>query len=183
MDQWDLQTVDGTVNAVRYGVIEGDPEHTQTLAALKTRITTGADSDAFADDRIANASGLNSYYRTMGAYGDIDPSDGATTTFTPASPPAAMTCAGGTAVTDPDEHRALVHDCEVLLDAKSELAGTATLNWIAIRALLTRRLGRRDDGRHARARDGAGAVQREPEREHPGGPGRALGADDAEPLE
>lgn len=131
VDQWDLQMVDGTVNAVRYGALEGDPEHTQTLTALKTRITTAAAADAFASTRIGNASGLNSYYRTMGAYGDIDPSDGATTTFTPAAPPAAMTCAGGTAVTDPDEHRALVHDCEVLLDAKAALAGTATLNWSA----------------------------------------------------
>ena len=129
VDQWDLQTVDGTVNAVRYGALEGDPEHTQTLAALTTRITTAAAADDFAGDRIANASGLNGYYRTMGAYADIDPSDGATATFTPAQPPVAMTCAGATAVTDPDEQRALVHDCEVLLNAKAAVAGAATLNW------------------------------------------------------
>ncbi len=135
VDQWDLQTVDGTVNAVRYGALEGDPEHTQTLAALKTRITRAAAADAFANDRITNASGLSGAYRTMGAYGDIDPSDGATTTFTPAPPPAALTCASGTAVTDPDEHRALVRDCEVLLDGKAALAGTATLNWSATTAI------------------------------------------------
>ncbi len=29
---WDVETVDGTVNAVRVGAPEGDPEHTQTLA-------------------------------------------------------------------------------------------------------------------------------------------------------
>ncbi len=58
VDQWDLQTVDGTVNAVRHWAIEGDPEHTQTLARLKTRITTAAATDDFAGDRIANASGL-----------------------------------------------------------------------------------------------------------------------------
>ena len=135
VDQWDLQTVAGTVNAVRYGAHEGDPEHTQTLTALTTRITTAAATDTFAGDRIANASGLSGYYRTMGAYADIDPSDGAATTFTPAQPPVAMTCAGGTAVTDPDEHRALVHDCEVLLDARSALTGTATLNWSASTAI------------------------------------------------
>ena len=135
VDQWDLQTVAGTVNAVRYGALAGDPEHTQTLAALTTRITTAAATDTFAGDRIANASGLNGYYRTMGAYADTDPSDGAATTFTPAQPPVAMTCAGGTAVTDPDEHRALVHDCEVLLDARSALTGTATLNWSASTAI------------------------------------------------
>ena len=135
VDQWDLQTVDGTVNAVRYGALEGDPEHTQTLTNLKTRTTIAAASDAFASSRIANANGLNSYYRTLGAYGDIDPSDGATTTFTPEAPPPAMTCAGGTAVTDPDEHRALVHDCEALLDGKSTLAGTGTLNWSASTAI------------------------------------------------
>ena len=38
--QWDVQrATDGTVNAVRYGAHEGDPEHTQTLANLKSRVT------------------------------------------------------------------------------------------------------------------------------------------------
>ena len=45
------------MHAVRYGTSAGDPEHTQTLAALSTRITTAA-ADAFATTRVANASGL-----------------------------------------------------------------------------------------------------------------------------
>ncbi len=136
VDQWDLQTDDDdTVHAVRYGTSAGDPEHTQTLAALRTRITTAAAGDAHATTRIVNASGLRAYYQTIGAYGDITPGDGETTTFTPAQPPAALTCAGGTAVTSPDENRALVHDCEVLLDHKAALAGTATLNWSASTAI------------------------------------------------
>ena len=87
--QWDLQTdEDDVVNAVRYGTSEGDPEHTQTLANLKSRVTTAAADDEFADDRIANVSGLTQYYRDIGAYGDITPDDGETTTFTPSQPPA-----------------------------------------------------------------------------------------------
>ncbi len=75
--QWDLQTDDeGTVNAVRYGTFEGDPEHTQTLANLKSRVTTAATSDSFANSRIGNVSGLTQYYRDIGAYGDITPDDG-----------------------------------------------------------------------------------------------------------
>ena len=80
---WNVETVDGTVNAVRVGAPEGDPEHTQTLANLTTRITTAAASDAHATTWIANVSGLQAHYRTMGAYGDITPDDGQTTTFTP----------------------------------------------------------------------------------------------------
>ncbi|MCY3505350.1 MAG: cadherin domain-containing protein [Chloroflexi bacterium] len=136
VDQWDLQTDDDdVVQAVRYGTPEGDPEHTQALAALRTRITTAAAGDAHATTRIVNASGLRAYYRTIGAYGDITPGDGETTTFTPAQPPPALTCAGGTAVSTPDENRALVHDCEVLLDHKAALAGTATLNWSTTTAI------------------------------------------------
>ena len=41
--QWDVQTVDGTVNAVRYGAYEGDPEHTQTLANLQDSDHHGGD--------------------------------------------------------------------------------------------------------------------------------------------
>ncbi len=106
--QWDVQTVDGTVSAVRYGAYEGDPEHTQTLANLSSRITTAAASDAFADNRIANASGLQAYYTTIGAYGDITPDDGQTTTFTPAQPPPMRPCANGTAVPNPRDNRMLV---------------------------------------------------------------------------
>ena len=80
---WDVATVDGTVNAVRVGAPAGDPEHTQTLANLTTRITTAAANDAHATTRIGNVSGLQGYYQTIGAYGDITPDDGQTTTFTP----------------------------------------------------------------------------------------------------
>ena len=80
---WDVETVDGTVNAVRVGAPADDPEHTQTLANLTSRITTAAANDAHATTRIANVSGLQAHYRTMGAYGDITPDDGQTTTFTP----------------------------------------------------------------------------------------------------
>ena len=127
---WDVVTADDdTINAVRVGAPEGDPEHTQTLANLTTRITTAAANDAHATTRIANVSGLQAHYRTMGAYGDITPGDGQTTTFTPAQPPAAPTCTNGTAVTTPNDNRGLVQDCETLLAAKDTLRGTATLDW------------------------------------------------------
>ena len=127
--QWDVQTVDGTVNAVRYGTYPGDPEHTQTLANLKSRITTAAASDASATSRIANVSGLEAYYRQIGAYGDITPDDGETTTFTPAQPPAALPCGNGTVVPDAGNNLGLVFDCRILLNLQDTLAGTATLNW------------------------------------------------------
>ena len=134
--QWDLQADDvEVVHALRYGVPEGDPEYTQTLANLKSRITTAAAADDFADDRIANASGLTQYYRDIGAYGDITPGDGSTATFTPAQPPAVPTCANGTAVTSPSVNRGLVDDCEALLEGESALAGTAALDWAAISAI------------------------------------------------
>ena len=82
--QWDVQRAeDGTVNAVRYGAHEGDPEHTQTLVILKGRIATTTATAT----RIASVSGLNQYYRDIGAYDDITPGDNATTTFTPSQPP------------------------------------------------------------------------------------------------
>ena len=80
---WDVVTVDGTVTAVRVGAPKGDAEHTQTLANLTSGITTAAASDAHAGSRIGNTSGLQTHYRSMGAYGDITPDDGQTTTFTP----------------------------------------------------------------------------------------------------
>ena len=100
--QWDLQTDDqGVMHAVRYGTLEGDPEHKQTLTNLKSRITaattptpgegasgsSGDSTPAPTPTRVANVSGLAQYYRDMGAYGDITPDDGSTTTFTPAQPP------------------------------------------------------------------------------------------------
>ena len=126
---WDVVTVDGTVNAVRVGAPAGDPEHTQTLANLTSRITSAARTDAHATTRIASVTGLQAHYRTMGAYGDITPGDGQTTTFTPAQPPAAPTCTGGTAVATPNDNRGLVRDCETLLAAKDGLRGTASLDW------------------------------------------------------
>ena len=56
---WDVVTADDdTVNVVRAGAPDGDPEHTQTLANLTSRITTAAASDAHATTRVANVSGL-----------------------------------------------------------------------------------------------------------------------------
>ena len=47
----------------------------------------------------------------------------------PTQPPAAYTCAAGSAVTSPSTSWALVHDCEALLGGKDSLRGTATLDW------------------------------------------------------
>ena len=90
--QWDVQRDgQGTVNAVRYGAAEGDPEHTQTLLNLKSRITTATSATSTmatsTPSRIGNVSGLTQYYRDIGAYGDITPDDGDTATFTPSQPP------------------------------------------------------------------------------------------------
>ena len=129
--QWAVVTdAAGVVQAVR------DPEHTQTLAALTSRITTAAGSDAFATTRVGTVGGLPGYYRTtLQAYGDITPEDGLTTTFTPAQPPPAPTCTNGTVIATPATNRELVADCEALLAAESTLAGTATLNWSSGTAL------------------------------------------------
>ena len=127
--QWDVQTVGGTVNAVRYGADPSDPEHTQTLVNLKTRITTAATTDSFAGKRISNVSGLRKYYTDIGAYGDITPDDGKTDTFTPSQPPPVLPCENGTAVPNPSANPGLVFDCRTLLGLKSTLAGSATLNW------------------------------------------------------
>ena len=88
VEQWDLQTDDeGEVTAVRYGTDIDDPNRSQTLTDLRTRITDAAASDAFADRRIGNISGLTNYYREIGAYADIVPDDGSDDTFTPSKPP------------------------------------------------------------------------------------------------
>ena len=132
--QWDLQ-VDGddatTVNAVQYGVPSYDPESSQTLTSLESRVGTAAVTDAFAGDRIENSDGLDDYYRDIGAYDDITPDDGDSTTFTPDDPPPIPTCAGVDAVDDPRLHPGLVSDCTILLDSMDALAGTASLNWNA----------------------------------------------------
>ena len=91
--QWDIHVdAQGTVNAVRYGAREGDPEHTQTLANFKSRIAAATTATSTAatstmPTRTSSVSGLNQYYRDIGAYDDITPGDNATTTFTPAQPP------------------------------------------------------------------------------------------------
>ena len=171
VDQWDVQTVDGTVNAVRYGTYPGDPEHTQTLANLKTRITTAAASDAFATSRIANVSGLEAYYRQIGAYGDITPDDGETTTFTPAQPPPSLPCGNGTVVPNPGDNLGLVFDCRILLMLKGTLAGTATLNWNGTTAF-TSWEGVTTGGTPSRV-TGPGADEQEPDGNHPGGAKRS----------
>ena len=128
--QWDLQSDDlGVVHAVRLGASETDPERTQTLTNLEGRIDSAVSSDGHAGSRIQNMDGLSGYYQTIGAHDDITPDDDDTTTFTPAQPPLALTCASGTAVTGPEDNRPLVHDCEVLVDNEGALSGTATLNW------------------------------------------------------
>ena len=134
--QWDIQTGSGgRVNAIRYGADTDDPEYSQTLANLRTRITTAAGSDDFSDDRIANVSGLTAYYREIGAYGDITPDDGSTDTFTPEQPPDVPPCQGSSVVPNPRTNTELVDDCGVLLEIKDALAGTGSLNWSADTAL------------------------------------------------
>ena len=127
--QWRLETnSDDTVQAIRFGSSPVEAEYSQTLGNLRGRITTATTADAFASSRIPNVSGLNQYYRDIGAYDDITPGDGSDATFMPAMPPPIPTCAGSTAVgTDPDQ--GLIDDCNTLLDVKDTLAGTATLNW------------------------------------------------------
>ena len=121
---------DDVVQAIRDDTPEGDPEHTQTLANLTSRITTAAAGDAHATTRVTTVGGLQTHYRTtLLAYADITPGDGSTTTFTPAQPPAAPTCTNGTVFADPADNRELVKDCQALLAAKDTLRGTAALNW------------------------------------------------------
>ena len=131
MAQWAVVTDDGgVVQTVRDDTPEGDPEHTQTLANLTSRITTAAAGDGHATTRVTTVGGLQTHYRTtLLAYADITPGDGATTTFTPKQPPAAPTCTNGTVFADPADNRELVKDCQALLAAKDTLRGTATLNW------------------------------------------------------
>ena len=126
---WPLQAnPEGTLSIIRTELSSSNPDHQISLTDLKSRITTAAATDAHANTRIANVSGLSQYYRDIGAYDDITPNDGSDDTFMPAMPPPMPTCADSTAVgTDPDQ--GLVDDCNALLDLKDTLAGTATLNW------------------------------------------------------
>ncbi len=83
---WAVVTDDqNVVQAIRDDTPAGDPEHTQTLANLTSRITTAAAADGQATNRATTVGGLQPYYRdTLKAYADITPGDGQTTTFTPA---------------------------------------------------------------------------------------------------
>ena len=138
VDQWDLQVHDGIIQAVRIGAGLGQPEYSQPYADLKTRITTAAAVDSFAGQRIANAAGLEDYYRTTGAYDDITPDDGSSETFTPAQPPPKLSCAGDSAVANPEDNRSLVHDCQALLAVKDVIRGSGSevdpISWTGLRA-------------------------------------------------
>ena len=127
--QWKLETdSNGDVQAIRFGSSPTEIEYSQTLSNLKSRITTAAANDPFADDRITDVADLTQHYRAIGAYEDITPDDGSDVAFMPAMPPPPLSCAGTTAVgTDPDP--GLVDDCNALLDLEDTLTGTATLNW------------------------------------------------------
>ena len=129
VDQWDLQVHDGVIQAVRIGSEPSQPEYSQPYADLKTRITTAAAADSFAGQRIENGDGLKDYYRTTGAYDDITPDDGGSKTFTPAQPPPKLSCAGDSAIANPEVNRPLVHDCQALLAVKDVIRGSGSLNW------------------------------------------------------
>ena len=72
----------GVAQAVRDDTPAGDPEHTQTLANLSSRITTGAAADGQSANRATRVDQLQQEYRDLGAYADITPGDGQTTTVT-----------------------------------------------------------------------------------------------------
>ncbi len=127
--QWDLQLgVDGALLAIRYGLDESEAEYRQTLANLRSRITTAEASDSHSGQRIANVSGLTQHYRDMGAYGDITPDDGDSSAFTPAQPLDIQTCAAFTAMGSSGS-LGLTRDCSALIAMEDTLAGTASLNW------------------------------------------------------
>ena len=137
VEQWELQTQTTesgakVVAAVRYGVPEDDSEYSLPYADLKRRVSAAARTDAFAGKRIANASGITQYYRDIGAYGDITPGDGETTTFTPAQTPPHCGLAVGAGASP-----GLVRDCFALMEGKDTLRGTGSLNWDYGRAIAT----------------------------------------------
>ena len=127
---WAVVTDDaGVAQAVRDDTPAGDPEHTQPLVNLSSRITTGAAADGQSTTRATRVDQLQQEYRDLGAYADITPGDGQTTTFSPAQPPAAPTCTNGTVIPNPGDNRELVKDCETLLAVGHTLRGTTALNW------------------------------------------------------
>lgn len=122
---------DGVKQAIRYGAGQSDPEHSQTLSSLKSRIVAATSPDSSDGSRITNISGLAQYYRDIGAYDDITPGDNKMEAFTPSQPPPSPTCANSTVITNHNSNRSLVRDCGTLLALKSALAGSTTLNWSA----------------------------------------------------
>ena len=137
VDQWELQTqtTDSgakVVVAARHGAPQDDAESNLPYADLKRRVSAAARTDAFAGKRIANASGITQYYRDIGAYGDITPGDGETTTFTPARTPPHCGLAVGAGASP-----GLVRDCFALMEGKDTLRGTGSLNWDFGRAIAT----------------------------------------------
>ena len=176
---WAVVTDDaGVVQAVRDDTPAGDPEHTQTLANLTSRITAGAAADGQSTNRATRVDQLQQEYRDLGAYADITPGDGQTTTFTSKRPPAAPTCTNGTVIPNPGDNRELG---EGLRDAAGGGAHPAGLG----RAELEygrghERLERGDDGWHADAGDGAEPGQPGPERQHSGRHRAPVRVDDAE---
>jgi len=71
---WAVVTDDqGVVQAVRDDTPAGDPEHTQTLANLSSRITAGAAADGQSTTRATRVNQLQQKYPDLGAYGDITP--------------------------------------------------------------------------------------------------------------
>ena len=99
---------------------------------LARKRTAPARTDAFAGKRIANVRGLTQYYSDIGAYDDITPGDGETTTFTPAAPPPHCGLAVGAVA-----NQGLVRDCFALMAAKDAPRGTGSLNWDYGRAIAT----------------------------------------------
>ena len=123
--QWDLQSDNGTLQAVRYGVDEDDQEQTQTLANLKSRVAAATSTDDMAGERVPTISGLTQHYKDIGAYDDIT-RDEEDIKFTPFNPPPMRVCDDSTAATE----LALSQDCSILLAVKDTLAGSTTsLNW------------------------------------------------------
>ena len=152
--QWDVQTVNGVETAVRYGAGPNDAEYAQPLADFKARVKKAAASDAHAGKRIANASGLNQYYRDIGAYGDITPDDGSGATFAPSQPPSTIDCANGVSVPSPQSNAGLAGDCRTLAALRDTLDRGG-------KTQLGRRQGRRQLGRgdgERRTSDPAGPV-------------------------
>ena len=89
--QWDLQSTDGSsVDAVRYGTRETDPEYRQTFEQLRQRTKEAGATDEFAEDRIPTIEGLRGHYQEIGAYDVIGPYNvppGQRSPFVPSAPP------------------------------------------------------------------------------------------------